>query len=525
MAPVDIYTSTSLVPVLTVIAHVVAVVWLTTLVGRTASRSYLTLPPSSDTRHREPLRKRHVRIFSYLALLSLAAGAFYSYKFGSLSYRIWADERGIDLPSSFFGDSVAFRDGEHPGRLHPVRWLNDTTLYQEVLEIVTGKSRYFWWGQQITLSTVSWSNFVAIEGQRRKITYLWAFMGLAQLVNLSYAQNLFFVTLILTPVPLPANIRDLTRESVPITSSKLSQLKSKILLTKPEGWMPKPFINITILLATYVSIFLVPFASNTPSFMTVITISKLLPFTPLMLPYLIPKSWGSVGSARQNYPSYATAFRAISAISILLHMKSSTLALFYNTPSENYYSHTLLHPFNTEHRSALKRGSTAIASIFGAVGEHPAVDAVGWDVLLTGLSLGAWAGIRGLDANNLLSLSFPFMPLPNAIVKAAAIASNTIKVEVQKPKSPLKRRPGRPKKDADNASTVPPTPGRGRGRPKKYPFPEEAAYEPSDSSSVVEGDGDAEEDMEMAAFAWGLITVGGLGAGSAGVYGAEVLAR
>jgi len=29
----------------------------------------------------------------------------------------------------------------------------------------------------------------------------------------------------------------------------------------------------------------------------------------------------------------------------------------------------------------------------------------------------------------------------------------------------------------------------------------------------------------MAAFTWGLITAGGLGAGSAAVYGAEILAR
>jgi len=39
-------------------------------------------------------------------------------------------------------------------------------------------------------------------------------------VNLSFAQNLFFITLLLTPVPLPENIKDLTQANVPVTSNR-----------------------------------------------------------------------------------------------------------------------------------------------------------------------------------------------------------------------------------------------------------------------------------------------------------------
>jgi hypothetical protein len=117
--------------------------------------------------------------------------------------------------TSIFGDNGGLRGGEHPGRLRIVRWLNDTPLYRDALEIVAEKARYFWWGQQINLALVSWSTFLAIEGQRRKIPNLWAFLALAQMVNLSYAQNLFFVTILLTPVPLPENVRELARPSVP----------------------------------------------------------------------------------------------------------------------------------------------------------------------------------------------------------------------------------------------------------------------------------------------------------------------
>lgn len=123
-------------------------------------------------------------------------------------------------PSSLFGDKGALRSGEHPGRVHIVRWLNDTPFYRDGLEIVAEKARHFWWSQQASLGLVSWGSFLAIEGQRRKIPKLWAFMALAQLVNLSYAQNLFFVAVLLTPVPLPGNIKDLTRTSVPGFSSR-----------------------------------------------------------------------------------------------------------------------------------------------------------------------------------------------------------------------------------------------------------------------------------------------------------------
>jgi hypothetical protein len=121
---------------------------------------------------------------------------------------------------SIFGDQGALRGGEHPGRIHIVRWLDDTPLYRDALEIVTEKARSFWWAQQSNLGLVSWSLFLAIEGQRRKIANLWVFLTLSQLVNLSYAQNMFFVAVLLTPVPLPSNVKEITRSDMLVTSSK-----------------------------------------------------------------------------------------------------------------------------------------------------------------------------------------------------------------------------------------------------------------------------------------------------------------
>jgi hypothetical protein len=52
----------------------------------------------------------------------------------------------------------------------------------------------------------------------------------------------------------------------------------------------------------------------------------------------------------------------------------------------------------------------------------------------------------------------------------------------------------------------------------------DSAYVPSEIVRE-EGDEDEEEDWEAAALTWGLIALSGLGAGSAGVFGAENTAR
>jgi len=184
----------------------------------------------------------------------------------------------------------------------------------------------------------------------------------------------------------------------------------KITPTKPVGWSPNPSLQITLLLITYVSVALVPFSSNTPSFMTVFSFSRILPFAPLLLPYIIPESWGTTHPHPHDaYSSFITIFRTISAISSSLYLGSTALALFDNAPESYYYHPSLFHPFQHEHLSTLNRGSTAVRRLLGAVREHPAVGAVGWDVILSGLSAGVWAAIRGLDAKEMLGSSIPFI--------------------------------------------------------------------------------------------------------------------
>lgn len=155
--------------------------------------------------------------------------------------------------------------------------------------------------------------------------------------------------------------------------------------------------------------------------MTVALVYRGVSFAPLVLPYMVPESWGTVHTHPHNtFSAYTALFKAISIVSIILHGTSTVLAFFPNTLDSYYYRHSLLYPFKRERRIVSERSLTAIGKVLGAIGDHPAVGAVGWDVLISGLSVGVWAASRGLDVRAILSSSgLPFDVKPKAAMEAA----------------------------------------------------------------------------------------------------------
>lgn len=110
-----------------------------------------------------------------------------------------------DLNPSLIGATSPVTNGTSAAPLYVRMWLTDTPIYRDALEIVAEKGRRFWWANQRALATTSWSMLLAIEGRRRKIPFLGGYLLLAQLVNLSFAQNLFYLSLLLTPSPLESS--------------------------------------------------------------------------------------------------------------------------------------------------------------------------------------------------------------------------------------------------------------------------------------------------------------------------------
>lgn len=605
MVPVEARLEDSLIPIAAITTHLTIAVLLTGLIARSSYRSYLVLPPSQATRARQATRKNNVVIFGALAAVSAALSAYWACSYLNLSYHVWAHDKGVDIQRS--------------SRI--IRWLSDIDIYTDYFEIVAEKARRFWWRQQLDLSAIPWGLLLMIEGRRRNIPHLWAYMLLAQLVSFSFAQNLFFVTLLLTPVPLPDNVRELTGESRVLT--RLAKLQKRAA-AKPENWVPSANLYYACLLLSFGAVILTPMSHNTTSFIATTMVSHFLPFLPLALPYVVPESWGAVHSdPHQIHQTYTRLYKITSLVSVLLHGKSTVFALVYNDPGSTYHRHSLLHPLKVVHRTALERSGSAMGKILGAISDHPAVGAVGWDVLITGLSLGLWAALRGLDARAVLassglpngeevrratheaakkieeatndasfdlpsvddlrrathkaakkiekatndaSVDLPNIQLPNvqlpdielpsvdtirrgahkAAKKIEAVTNEVVeKVEEEVPQTRSRR--GRARKSASVDETPAVSTGRAtRGKKaeekakkeekekKKEKEEEElddeddeeedATYVP-DHPVMTEGDDVEEADWEVGALVWGIVSAMGLGSGSAGVFGAESVAR
>ncbi|KAI1879632.1 hypothetical protein JX265_002586 [Neoarthrinium moseri] len=548
MAPVPIEHPPSYIPLALSTTHIGLAVYLTYAVAASLYTSYKSLSPSQDTRKRLERRVKLAPIFLGLAAASLVFATYSSIVYATLSYKAWADDGGFDLPQRFIGEKGFFPGTQNSSQLYLARWLSDTPVYYDALEIVAEKARRFWWSQQVDLSTLSWSLLLAIEGRRRRIPLLTAFLALAHLVNLSFAQNLFYLALLLTPAPITSGDDELELPVVPVPASAWSRIKSTLTpAPKPLNWCPHPAIFLGAVLINFAAVFVLPYAAETPSFAVVALIARASTFLPVLLPKVVPATWGTVHPHPHNaYSSFTTLFRVLSVVSFVLHAKASFLGLSYSTPDSHYHRHSRFLPWDVEERSVWEQSTTALGKVLGSTADHPVVAAVGRDALLCTVSLGLWAAVRASDVGNIFMSTVPFYGKPGVPVtthEASPTPQPAIKSEPEATESPepelgmTLRRRGRPKSRvasiasssgaSEEVST--PTPTRRRGRPRKNVAEEEKAYEPSpaEARDVVEGDVLPPDDLdwESAALAWGLAAFGGLGSASAGVFGAECISR
>jgi len=391
-------------------------------------------------------------------------------------------------------------------------------------------------------------------------------MALGEIIAVAFGQNLFFLTILMTPMPLPdsdvssrhpiskkhssaesgaiAKASKAVRDSTTATEHaihpywrKLSSLPARYIPAKPALWTPHTAVYILPLIINYVAIFLVPFASNTPSFSTVLLIPHLLLYLPLYIDRIVPHSFGSTHpSSHDAHRAYTTVFKFISVVSFFLHLKQTLVALLDNEPGSHYHRHSSLIFHHDENRSKVERTSTAVGRVLGCLGDHPAVASVGWDVMLCGLSLVIWAAIRGLDTNGILEgaglsrLGNVFThdarnAVSEKVVEAKDKAKELINGIVEESPTPLaKKGRGRPRKGTNTA--VPSSPRKGTRRTKaEHGSDSDDVYIPDRSSRVdeqIEGEEDAEGDVEAGVLSWALLSLGGLGVAGPGVLRAEV---
>lgn len=507
-------------------------------------KSYRALPPSQDTRHRQSNREKHLRIHAMLAVAALATSCYHLLHYISLSYRVWAHAMGHEVP---FLRTLGWDMGSH---YHVGRWWKDTSLLQDAWEVLIDRSRRYWWAEQHLLGASSWAIFVGLEGRRRSIRHLWAFLLLAQFISLAYAMNLFFLAVLLHPISIPSTIHNrLARDAkhFQVQLSFLPDIANNTLTTlrthlppfpiHPHAypWTPSsPYAYIPTILVLQAAIYLLPYATHTPHFLTAIAIINIASYRLAYMDRLTPVAYGSTA-----YPSrkYTSVYRIASFISLMLHVKSTAVALLDSDPGaypsnhpHSQYLAALRLPHEHE-RSGLTRSRLSVTRVLTSLSDHPAVALLGYDVLLAASSLCVWAALRGLNVENLLysagithvkPLSTREKADVDSIVRASAVASGS------------KPRRRKRKSTADNAAPASSPVTAEIDTPTPAPL---ASKETADDdvaakgdrtfrssatvSNISRGEEEEEENLEAGAVGGALCVIGGLGVLANGILGAE----
>lgn len=321
-----------------------------------------------------------------------------------------------------------------------------------------------------------------------------------------------------------------------------SRLRASLSPPKPQNWSLKPGLFLLSIALSYAGIFYLPYAAETPSFNRVVGAARGLTFAPLILQSLAPVSWGLVHPHPEKANSaFTDLFRLMSFLSLALHGTATFNGLRYNLPDSHYHRHSKLLPWDVEERSKWERARTASGKLLGSMADHPVVAAVGYDVLLSGLSIGVWAAVRSLKAGDVLTSAVPLYESSGDVHGEAkttdedqdkASTAGSVRRSSRQHNARVPSVSSVASRDNEEQRGVP-TPRR-RGRPRKVKHdpeeePGDETYEPSPEEVKVSAEGDSlpsqEVDWEAAALAWGLTAVGGLGLGSSGVFGGECLAR
>ncbi|KAI0914455.1 hypothetical protein F4823DRAFT_355910 [Ustulina deusta] len=582
MAPVPFIHAVRYPPLILAAGHLASIVYLTYAVSDSLYTSYKSLGPVSNTRSRIRQRRRLTPVFLALAITAFLAAIYCSAKYVTLSYRTWAYEHGLDMAQRLLGEDGSYlADNKTSGQLlYIAQWLSDTPIYIDALEIVAETARRFWWAQQINLGITAFSVMLATEGRRRKIPLLTAFLALAHLVNLSFAQNLFFLALLFTPSPLPAGDGDLQLPVIPLPTPTWTRLRNKLIQPKPIGWVPNVTLFYGAIALNFGLTVILPYTAGTSTFSKVAFLARASSFLPILIPKIIPVRWGRIQQHPHGaYESFKKLFRFLSAAAFALHAKTSLVALLSNEPNSHYHRHSTLFPWDVDERSRWERSTNAVGKVLGSRSEHPGVAAVSWDVLLCALSLGLWAAVRAINVRDMMSSSIPFYnsnlsslewtslkkgSLRNDVLGfrepseaelnqeqdsiherehdmkprarqriGSATNSSVTSEDAHAPYSPPKRRRGRPRKTTQAAadgteketSLIPRAPRRSQPREAE----EDNAYIPTPATarSTLEGDEPPPQDIdwESASLAWGLATLGGLASACAGVFGGECISR
>ncbi|KAL8978180.1 MAG: hypothetical protein Q9205_006177, partial [Flavoplaca limonia] len=215
------------------------------------------------------------------------------------------------------------------------QWLTESALFLNFAETICKNSANFWWTQQALFVSMASALFISIEGSRRQIPHLWAYLAIGQILPISFAQNLFFVAMLLFPI------------------------SEEGLATQ----IPGPVTQCLPVAAYYILLARAPSSIGKPIFMSIIVLLRILLLCPFFFRTSVFEALGIASMSMQSAQSgYSTAYVLALLCSTILFVQRTIWALKQNQVSD----------------------------ILMAVNSNPAMSALGYDFILYVVSCAAW---------------------------------------------------------------------------------------------------------------------------------------
>ena len=239
-------------------------------------------------------------------------------------------------------------------------WSTTSSLFTDFAEGLVQDSARFFWVQTALLATLSTVIYMGTEGRQRQIPELWTFFALSQILPISFAQNLFYVALLLTspetetesegPTTTPSTGGSNSSDAKPNTAQRI------LHFSKTHSILSAAAYCLTLALAQLYA--------STPALIPIILLARLC----LLFPLLIPAEYyPNLASVPAKIPQDRATGDEVQRV-VLKTALIMTCMKAYQAVQEGF----------------------SVEEITVALWAHPAVLALGGDLFLCAVGFTAW---------------------------------------------------------------------------------------------------------------------------------------
>ncbi|KAK5138517.1 hypothetical protein LTR08_000104 [Meristemomyces frigidus] len=264
----------------------------------------------------------------------------------------------------------------------------ETSLW-DFFKTLVDEGRHFWWTQQWMTAYLAWSVYVGIEGRNRSLP-AWPFIVLSYCFSLAASQSLYFALMLLKPNPRRQRHQQswmpyasVVAFPIVLEMFGLAYLRTaywKIVEDKSTLFMSAPvFFNV-------LQAFL-------------IALPMYIAFT--ICDYL-PLSWGTRRASFADAKKDLRVFWWVVSMAIYTLHIVSTISVFREAwDMLPRWSSWLAH-WGVPGLKNSDPTESGFSTVLFILGSHDWLSAVGWDVVLSTLSLCAWAIVSAADVRGML---------------------------------------------------------------------------------------------------------------------------